>query len=79
MSDRIVERMEKRGELARMYLGDGLYVSVDHIGQIWLRAERELGIHEVALEPGVLDTFGRYVKRVHGLLGAGERLPERMR
>lgn len=40
------------------YLGDGLYASFDG-WQFWLRGE---GDHTVALEPGVLHAFQRFVK-----------------
>lgn len=42
------------------YLGDGLYVRFDG-WQFWLRAPREDGDHEVALEPLSLERFERYV------------------
>ncbi len=46
--------MKEPGEQAKkeVYLGDGLYASFDGF-QIWLRAPRIGGDHEVALAPGV--------------------------
>jgi hypothetical protein len=38
------------------YIGDGLYASYDGFA-LWLRAPREHGDHEVALEPDVLHNF----------------------
>jgi hypothetical protein len=38
------------------YIGDGLYASYDGFA-LWLRAPREHGDHEVALEPDVLYNF----------------------
>lgn len=38
------------------YLGDGLYASHDGFA-LWLRAPREQGDHECALEPQVLSNF----------------------
>jgi len=39
-----------------VYLGDGLYASFDGYS-FWLRAPRENGDHEVALEPEILKAF----------------------
>lgn len=41
------------------YIGDGLYARYDGFA-IWLRAPREGGDHEVALEPQVLREFIRF-------------------
>lgn len=45
------------------YLGDGLYASFDG-WMIKLRAPREHGDHWVALEPGVIESFERFVSGV---------------
>lgn len=45
------------------YLGDGLYASFDGY-HIWLRAPRENGDHEVALEPPVWAALVRYADRL---------------
>lgn len=50
-------------EKAEEYLGDGLYVRFDGY-QLWLRAPREGGDHEVALEPPVWAALERYVKQL---------------
>lgn len=42
------------------YLGDGLYCRYDGFS-VWLRAPRERGDHEVALEPQVLASFLRCI------------------
>jgi hypothetical protein len=41
------------------YLGDGVYASHDGY-QIWLRAERDGRVHEIALEPEVLAALATY-------------------
>jgi hypothetical protein len=46
------------------YLGDGLYVHFDGY-QFWLRAPREYGDHEVALEPPVFDELLKYRAQVY--------------
>lgn len=43
------------------YLGDGLYVSHDGF-QYWLIANDPLSDQRVALEPGVLSAFLRYIE-----------------
>lgn len=48
------------------YLGDGLYARDDGF-QIWLRAPRENGDHEVALEPSVLSEFMSFLERSRGV------------
>ncbi|HEY2242615.1 MAG TPA: hypothetical protein VGH47_00140 [Xanthobacteraceae bacterium] len=45
--------------ITESYLGDGLYARYDGIA-LWLRAPREHGDHEVALEPQVLAEFLRF-------------------
>ena len=45
------------------YLGDGLYVSFDGYS-IWLRAPREGGDHEVALEPPVFQALLDFVDKL---------------
>lgn len=42
------------------YLGDGLYAHID-CGTIWLRAPRDGGDHEVALEPEVYKALLQFV------------------
>lgn len=91
MNPLIVQAMDEGGEHARLYLGDGIYLSVDDVGAVWIRTERlaentrtmELGgmvahLHEVCLDWTALDRFGDYVRKVHGLLGAGKPLPEEL-
>ena len=39
-----------------VYIGDGLYLKYDGFA-VWLRAPRELGDHQVALEPQVMRAF----------------------
>lgn len=46
------------------YLGDGLYAHFDGY-QFWLRAPREEGDHEVALEPPVFDELLKYRAQVY--------------
>ncbi len=46
------------------YLGDGLYAHFDGY-QFWLRAPRNEGDHEVALEPSVFDALVQYRQRVY--------------
>jgi hypothetical protein len=48
------------------YLGDGLYASFDGF-QFCLRAPRDMGDHEVYLEPSTLRAFEDYVKRVRAV------------
>ena len=45
------------------YLGDGVYASFDGY-QIWLRAERENGIHKIALEPPVVRALVAFADRI---------------
>lgn len=45
------------------YLGDGVYSAHDGY-HVWLFVEREGRVEKVALEPGVLKNFERYVERV---------------
>lgn len=48
------------GETHAQYLGDGVYAAFDGY-QIWLRAERDGRMHEIAVESWVLDALWRYV------------------
>jgi hypothetical protein len=41
------------------YLGDGVYASFDGY-QIWLKAERDGSMHEIAIEPEVLARLLQY-------------------
>jgi hypothetical protein len=45
------------------YLGDGLYAKFDGFA-FWLRAPRQGGDHEVALEPDVLRAFFEFVEEI---------------
>ena len=52
------------------YLGDGLYADFDGY-QIWLAANDRVSgnpTDKVALEPGVIDAFFRYVEKLKGML-----------
>jgi hypothetical protein len=51
-------------ETAATYLGDGVYASCDG-WHIWLRTSRESGVHEIALEPPVIDALIEYVKSIN--------------
>jgi hypothetical protein len=58
-----------------IYLGDGLYAHFDGY-QFWLRAPREGGDHEVALEPPVFDELLKYRAQVYidaNLIEHGEK------
>ena len=46
------------------YLGDGVYVCHDG-WHVWLMTPRESGIHEIALDPGLLRNLREYVQRVN--------------
>jgi hypothetical protein len=46
------------------YLGDGLFVSLDRFGTVWLRAPRDGGDHLVAMEPAVLAEFEAWLRRL---------------
>jgi hypothetical protein len=52
-----------RPPVPEVYLGDGLYASFDGF-QVQLRAPRGGEDHVVFLEPGVLQAFLEFVKRV---------------
>ena len=52
-------------EQVETYLGDGLYVSFDGYS-IWLRAPRENGDHEVALEPEMMEMLIRFYEKLRG-------------
>lgn len=54
--------MTREGE---RYLGDGVYASFDGY-QIWLRAPRERGDHEIALEPEVWRALVEYRNSLKG-------------
>lgn len=55
------------------HLGDGLYAEFDG-WQIRLWAPRGAGIvHEVFLEPGVLNNFSQYVVRLSAAINAFDR------
>jgi len=45
------------------YLGDGCYARFDGY-QIWLRAPREHGDHEIALEPDVFNALVEYARNL---------------
>lgn len=57
MSDRSAD-----SRVSEHYLGDGLYCRLDGCGMVILRAPRDDGDDWVALEPGVLAEFERWVK-----------------
>ena len=50
---------QRPGETPPIYLGDGVYASFDGV-QIWLRTERETGVHEIALESHVFRALQSY-------------------
>lgn len=54
------------------YIGDGLYASFDGYS-FWLRAQRDGGDHEVALEPDVLAEFLAFIEAVR--VANSERTP----
>lgn len=60
----IPPEIESFGVFDPEYLGDGLYAAFDG-WQVVLWAEREEGVHYVALEPEVLKSLLNYVKRPH--------------
>lgn len=49
----------------KQYLGDGLYAEFDGF-QIRLYTVRGSGIHEVFLEPQVLDAFLSFTQKIRG-------------
>jgi len=57
------------------YLGDGVYALFEH-GMIWLRTERDSGMHEIALEPEVYSALVRYAASVWG--PGAQPAPERI-
>jgi hypothetical protein len=64
--------MPERGPYEE-YLGDGLYADFDGY-QIWLAANDRVSGHptdKVALEPGVIEAFERYIKRLKEMLTKG--------
>jgi hypothetical protein len=52
-------------ETDRDYIGDGVYVSSEG-WQIWVRTQREIGVHEIALEPPAFEALVRYARRIWG-------------
>lgn len=54
----------KKAYYRETYLGDGLYAHFDGY-HIRLRAPRENGDHEVALEPPVFDALLEYRERIY--------------
>ena len=52
------------GETHPAYLGDGLYAACDGY-QIWLRAERDGMMHEIAIEGPVWTALKRYVETLN--------------
>jgi hypothetical protein len=42
------------------YLGDGVYARFDGY-HVWLRTPREIGDHEIALEPGVVARLATFI------------------
>lgn len=48
----------------REYIGDGVYVEFDGYS-VFLRTDRELGQHWIALEPMMLVALNRFWHRVH--------------
>ena len=56
------------------YLGGGVYASFEH-GMIWLRAERNNGMHEIALEPQVYHALTEYAATIWG--PGAQAAPER--
>ena len=48
----------------KIYIGDSVYAHFDGY-QFWLRAPREGGDHEVALEPPVFDELLKYRAQVY--------------
>lgn len=51
---------KREGEMFLEYIGDGVYASYDG-WHVWLRCDREGGVHEVGLEPGVRVALTRYI------------------
>jgi hypothetical protein len=45
-------------------LGDGVYAERDEAGQLWLRTERDGGVHEIALDPVTWRALIAYATRV---------------
>lgn len=54
------ENYVRAGETHPQYIGDGVYVAFDGY-QVWLRAERDGMLHEIAIEPAVWGALRRYV------------------
>lgn len=42
------------------YIGDGVYAELDGFG-VWLRTERQSGVHEIYLEPQMLDILAALI------------------
>lgn len=47
----------------REYLGDGVYASFDGF-QVWLYAERDGRVHEIAVEDPVIDALVRFRRSI---------------
>lgn len=45
------------------YLGDGVYAEFDGY-QVWLRTPREMGWHEIAIEPAVYNRLREFARSV---------------
>jgi hypothetical protein len=54
------------------YIGDGVYASVDHAGQIWLQTEREEGhIERIALDEGTFQSLINYERKLREAFAGG--------
>ena len=62
----MVVYVEPQPQTNQEYLGDGLYAEFDG-DQVWLFThDGYQRTNEVALEPGVLESFLKYVERLRG-------------
>jgi hypothetical protein len=52
----------REGERLGAYVGDGVYVSFDG-EHVWLRTERESGVHEIGLAPEIWLELKLYVDK----------------
>ena len=59
--------MPEQIEPAKDYIGDGVYIEFDGY-MVSLTTPRENGMHEVCIEPAVLDGFLNYIKRCENSL-----------
>lgn len=60
------ERISELGLVDAKYIGDGVYMAHDN-GAIWLLTDRwQRGIHEIALEPGMVDEVHKELDRLMG-------------